>query len=86
MEYQNHWEVPDKMTKHTKKYFEKYVSDKELKNNITLNSPEPTNLPKPKTMDDYFVELEESEKEKENWAGRYFKEVTDKNTNDYGTP
>ena len=86
VESQNHWEVPDKMTKHTKKCFEKYVSDKELKNNITLNSPEPTNLPKAKTMDDYFVELEESEKEKENLAGRYFKEVTDKNTNNHRTP
>ena len=37
-------------------------------------------------MDDYFVELEESEKEKENLAGRYFKEVTDKNTNNHRTP
>ena len=78
VEYQNHWEVPDKMTKHTKKYFEKYVSDKELKNNITLNSPEPTNLPKPKTMDDYFVELEESEKEKKIELGDTLKKLQTK--------
>ena len=56
-EAQNNWEVPDEMEKYAKKYFEKYVSDKELKDSITLNSPVPTNLPKAKIMDDYFVEL-----------------------------
>ena len=30
-EAQNNWEVPDEMEKYAKKYFEKYVSDKELK-------------------------------------------------------
>ena len=28
---QNNWEVPDEMAEYAKKYFEKYVSDKELK-------------------------------------------------------
>ena len=53
-EAQNNWEVSDEMTKYAKKYFEKYVSDKELKDSITLNSPVPTNLPKAKIMDDYL--------------------------------
>ena len=30
-ETQNNWEVPDEMAEYAKKYFEKYVSDKELK-------------------------------------------------------
>ena len=51
-EAQNNWDVPDEMTKYAKKYFEKNVSDKELKDNITLNSPVPTNSPKAKIMDD----------------------------------
>ena len=65
-EAQNNWEVPDEMAKYAKKYFEKYVSDKELKGSITLNSPVPTNLPKAKNMDVYFVELlEDQRKNKE---------------------
>ena len=61
-EAQNNWKVPDEMAKYAKKYFEKYVSDKELKYNITRNSPVPTNLSKVKNMDDYFVELLENQK------------------------
>ena len=65
-EAQNNWQVPDEMAKYAKKYFEKYVSDKELKGSITLNSPVPTNLPKAKNMDVYFVELlEDQRKNKE---------------------
>ena len=64
-EAQNNWEVPDEMEKYAKKYFEKYVSVKTLKDSITLNSPVPTNLPKVKNMDDYFVELLEDQRKKE---------------------
>ena len=63
-EAQNNWEGPDEMAKYAKKYFEKYVSDKELKDSITLNSPVPINLPKAKNMDDYFVELLEDQRKK----------------------
>ena len=56
------------MTKYANKYFETYVSDKELKDSITLNSPVPTNLPQAKTMDDYFVELLEDQKKKKEIA------------------
>ena len=56
------------MTKYANKYFEKYVSDKELKDSITLNSPVPTNLPQAKTMDDYFAELLEDQKKKKEIA------------------
>ena len=51
-EAQNNLEVPDEMAMYAKKYFEKYVKDKELKASITLSSPVPTNLPKAKIMDD----------------------------------
>ena len=67
-EVQNNWEVPYEMTKYAKKYFEKYVSNKELKGSITLNSPVPTNLTKVKTTDDYFVELLEYQKKKKEIA------------------
>ena len=67
-EAQNNWEVPHEMVKYTKKYFEKYVSDKELKDKITLNSPVPTNLLKAKDMDDYFVELLEDQRQKKEIA------------------
>ena len=57
------------MAKYAKKYFDKYVSNKELKDSVTLNSPVPTNLPKARTMDDYFVELlEEDQKKKKEIA------------------
>ena len=55
------------MAKYAKKYFEKYVSDTELKD-ITLNSPVPTNFPKAKTMDVYLVELLEDQKKKKEVA------------------
>ena len=67
-EAQNNWEVPDEMAKYAKKYFEKYVSDKELKDSITLNSPVPTNLPRAKTVDDYFVGLLKDQKKKKEIA------------------
>ena len=60
-EAQNNWEVLDEMVKNAKKYFKKYVSDKELNIIITLNSPVPTNLPKAKTLGDYFVVLKKKE-------------------------
>ena len=63
-EAQNNWEVPDEMTKYANKYFEKYVSDKELNDSITLNSPVPTNLYKAKNMDDYFGDLLENQRKK----------------------
>ena len=67
-EAQNNWEVPKEMAKYAKKYFEKYVCDKELKDSITFNSPVPTNLPKVKNMDDYFVELVEDQRKKKKIA------------------
>ena len=63
-EAQNNWEVPDEMVKYAKKYFEKCVNDKELKDSITFNSPVPANLPKAKNMDDYFVELLQGQRKK----------------------
>ena len=65
---QNNWEVPDEIAKYAKKHFEKYVSDKELKGSITLNSPVATNLPKAKNMDDYFVKLLEGQRKKKEIA------------------
>ena len=56
------------MTKYAKKSFEKYVSDKEMKDGITLNSPVPTNFPKPKNMDHYFIEFLEDQGEKKEIA------------------
>ena len=49
---QKNWKVPDKMAKYGKKYLDKYVSGKEVMDNITLNSPVTTNSPKAKIMDD----------------------------------
>ena len=56
------------MTKYAKKSFEKYVSDKEMKDGITLNSPVPTNFPKPKNMGHYFIEFLEDQGEKKEIA------------------
>ena len=77
-EAQNNWEIPDEMAKYAKKYFEKYVSDKELKDSITLNSPVPTNLPKVKNMDDYIVELLEDQRKKEIVLDDTFKKLQSK--------
>ena len=85
-EAQNNWEVTDGITKFAKKYFEKYVSDKELKNSMTLNSPVLRNVSKAKTMDEYFVKLLEHQKEEGDCPGQYFQENTVKNTNDYRSP
>ena len=78
-EAHNNWEVPDEMAKYAKKYFEKYASDKELKDSITLNSPVSPNLPKAKNMDDYFVELlEDQRKKKEILLDDTFKKLQSK--------
>ena len=78
-EAQNNWKVPDEMAKYAKKCFEKYVSDKELKDSITLNSPVPTNLPKAKNMDDFFTELlEDQTKKKEIALDDTFKKLQSK--------
>ena len=78
-EAQNNWEVTDGITKFAKKYFEKYVSDKELKNSMTLNSPVPRNVPKAKIMDEYFVKLLEHQKKKKGIAlDNTFKKIQSK--------
>ena len=50
------------MTKYAKQYFEKYVIEKELRDNITLSST--NKLATDKGYDDYFVELLEDQKKK----------------------
>ena len=85
-EAQNNWEIPDEMAKYAKKYFEKYVSDKELKDSITLNSPVPTNLPKVKNMDDYIVELLEDQRKKEIVLDDTFKKLQSKILTIMGPP
>ena len=77
-EAQNNCEVPDEMAKYTKKYFKKYVSDKELKDSFTLNSPLLTNLPKAKNMDDYFAELLKDQRKKEIALDDTFKKLQSK--------
>ena len=67
-EAQNNWEIPDEMAKYAKKYFEKYASDKKLKDSIALNSPVPTNFRRARAMNDYFVELLEDQKKKKEIA------------------
>ena len=59
---QNNWEFQDGMEKFGNKFFEKCISEQELKDSITFNSPVPVNLPKAKSMDDYFVELFQDQK------------------------
>ena len=75
---QNNCEVPDEIAKYTNKYFEKYVSNKELKDSITLNSPVPKTVPKAKNMDDYFVELLEDQRKKEIALDDTFKKLQSK--------
>ena len=77
-EAQNNCEVPDEMAKYAKKYFKKYVSDKELKDSFTLNSPLLTNLPKAKNMDDYFAELLKDQRKKEIALDDTFKKLQSK--------
>ena len=50
------------MTKYAKQYFEKYVIEKELRDNITLSST--NKLATDKGYDDYFVKLLEDQKKK----------------------
>ena len=77
-EAQNNCEVPDEMAKYAKKYFKKYVNDKELKDSFTLNSPLLTNLPKAKNMDDYFAELLKDQRKKEIALDDTFKKLQSK--------
>ena len=51
-----------------KRFCKEYVSDNELKDSITLNSPVPKNLQKAKNMDDYFAELLEDHRKKKEIA------------------
>ena len=77
-EAQNNWEVPDEMAKYAKKYSEKYFSEKEVKESITINSPVTTNLPRAKNMDDYFVELLEDQRKEEIALDDIFKKLQSK--------
>ena len=77
-EAQNNWEVPDEMAKYAKKYSEKYFSEKEVKESITINSHVTTNLPRAKNMDDYFVELLEDQRKEEIALDDIFKKLQSK--------
>ena len=84
-EAQNNCEVPDEMAKYAKKYFKKYVSDKELKVSFTLQST--TNkLAKGKEYGWLLCWIVERSEKEGDCPGWYFQKVTVKNTNDYGTP
>ena len=63
-EVQHEWELPDELAYYANKYLQKFVQDKNLKDSNLNENPVPTNITKPRKLDDYYKELLEENRAK----------------------
>ena len=56
-EEQHKWELPEELSKHANKYLQKFVQDKNLEDSILNEKPVPTNIIKPRKLEEYYKEL-----------------------------
>ena len=61
---QHEWELPDELASYANKYFQKFVHKKNLKDSILNENPVPTNITKPRKLDEYYKELLEENRAK----------------------
>ena len=54
-EEQHEWELPDKVAFYANKYLQKFVQDKNLKDSLLNENPVPTNITKPRKLDEYLM-------------------------------
>ena len=63
-EEQHKWELPDELASYANKYLQKFVQDKSLKDSILNENPVPTNITKPRKLDEYYKEVLEENRAK----------------------
>ena len=63
-EEQQEWEIPDELASYANKYLQKFVQDKSLKDSILNENPVPTNITKPRKLDEYYKEVLEENRAK----------------------
>ena len=63
-EEQHEWDLPDELASYANKYLQKFVEDKNLKDSILNENPVPTNITKPRKLDEYYKELLEENRAK----------------------
>ena len=63
-EEQREWELPDELASYPKKYLQKFFQGKNLKDSILNENPVPTNITKPRRLDEYYKELLEENRAK----------------------
>ena len=61
---QREWELPDELASYANKYLQKFVQDKSLKDSILNENPVPTNITKPRKLDEYYKEVLEENRAK----------------------
>lgn len=64
----NMYELPEELAAYVNKYLERFVPDKGLKDSILYENPVPSNVIKPKRLDDFFKELLEEQKKRSEMA------------------
>ena len=63
-EEQHERELPNDLASYANKYLQKVVQDKNLKGSIMNENPVPTNIAKPRKLDEYYKELLEENRAK----------------------
>ena len=63
-EEQHEWELPDELASYASKYLRKFVQGKILKDSILNENPVPTNITKPRKLNEYYKELLEENRAK----------------------
>ena len=63
-EDQNGYELPTELVEYVDKYFNKFVPDKEIKDSVLFGNPVPSNIQKPKSLDDFYKDLLEEKRKR----------------------
>ena len=65
---QYNWKMSDELVKYAEKYFVRAVQEKDLKETVLITNSVKTNLLKTRKLDDYFHELLEEQRRKDDLA------------------
>ena len=65
---QYNWKISDELVKYAEKYFVRAVQEKDLKETVLITNSVKTNLLKTRKLDDYFHELLEEQRRKDDLA------------------
>ena len=65
---QYNWKISDELVKYAEKYFVRAVQEKDLKETVLITNSVKTNLLKTRKLDEYFHELLEEQRRKDDLA------------------